>query len=85
MDRKNRGRAEVVSILTRQLPVRDPDLYDRMGFAYVDPDGRVDEASIADQLQWYTQQGMVPEPVDLTRVVDLGFADFAVQRLGRYE
>jgi NitT/TauT family transport system substrate-binding protein len=83
--KKNHGRAEVVSILTRQLPVRDPDLYDRMGFAYVDPDGRVDEASIVDQLQWYMQQGMVPEPVDLTQIVDLSFADLAVQHLGRYE
>jgi NitT/TauT family transport system substrate-binding protein len=82
--KKQRGRAEVVSILTRQLPVRDPDLYERMGFAYVDPDGRVDEASIADQLQWYVQQGMVPEPVDLTQVLDPSFADFAVQRLGPY-
>jgi NitT/TauT family transport system substrate-binding protein len=83
--KKNRGRAEVVSILTRQLPVRDPNLYDRMGFAYVDPNGRIDEASIADQLQWFVQQGMVPEPVDLAQLVDLSFADFAVQRLGRYE
>jgi NitT/TauT family transport system substrate-binding protein len=82
--KKQRGRAEVVSILTRQLSVRDPDLYERMGFAHVDPDGRVDEASIADQLQWYVQQGMVPEPVDLTQVMDPSFADFAVQRLGPY-
>jgi hypothetical protein len=63
--------------------VRDPDLYERMGFAYVDPNGRVDEASIADQLQWYVQQGMVTEPVDLQQAVDLSFADFALQRLGR--
>jgi len=83
--KKNRGRAAVVSILTRQLPVKDADLYDRMGFAYIDPDGRVDEASIADQLQWRVQQGMVTEPVDLKQAVDLSYADAAVQQLGRYE
>jgi NitT/TauT family transport system substrate-binding protein len=83
--RHNRDRAGIISILTRYTPVRDAALYDDMGFTYIDPNGRVGEASIAEQLQWYTQQGRVTQPVDLRQVIDLSFADYAVQRLGHYE
>jgi NitT/TauT family transport system substrate-binding protein len=83
--KKNRGRAEIVEILTRQTSVKDPGLYEEMGFAYIDPNGRVEETGLTEQLQWYREQGLVTEAADLKQVLDLGFADFALQRLGRYE
>jgi NitT/TauT family transport system substrate-binding protein len=83
--RRNRDRAEIVAILARHTPVRDVALYEQMGFAHVDPNGRVGEVSLAEQLQWYTQRGLVTQPIDLQQVIDLSFADYAVQRLGRYE
>lgn len=83
--RRNRDRAEITAILARYTPVRDVALYDQMGFAYIDPNGRVGETSLAEQLQWCTRVGLVTQPVDLPRVIDLSFADYAVQRLGRYE
>jgi NitT/TauT family transport system substrate-binding protein len=82
--RKGRGRAEVVDILTRYTPVKDPGLYAQMGFAYIDPDGRIDEPSLAEQLAWYAGQGQIAGPVDLHQAIDTSFADAALQELGAY-
>ena len=81
---KNQGRDEVVDILTRHTPVKNPGLYDHMGYASIDPNGQVDQASLVEQLDWYERQGLVTGIVDLDRVVDRSYADFALQRLGRY-
>jgi NitT/TauT family transport system substrate-binding protein len=83
--KKNQGRAEVVAILTRQTSVKDPELYAEMGFAYIDPNGHVEETGLLEQLRWYQEQGLVPDAVELKQSVDSSFADFALQRLGRYE
>jgi NitT/TauT family transport system substrate-binding protein len=80
----NRGRAEVVEILTRQTPVKSPALYEQMGFASIDPNGRVGRVSLAEQLDWYVAQGLVTQVIDLEQAIDLRFADFALERLGPY-
>jgi NitT/TauT family transport system substrate-binding protein len=82
---KNQGRDEVIDILTRHTPVKDPALYSQMGFAFIDPNGQVDQSSLAEQLDWYVRQGQVTGAVDLTQVVDRTFVELAVQQLGRYE
>ncbi len=81
---RNLGRAEVVEILTRHTLVKNPALYEQMGYASIDPNGRVGQASLAEQHDWYLQQGLVTQAVDLQQVVDLSFADFALERLGPY-
>jgi NitT/TauT family transport system substrate-binding protein len=82
---KNVGRDDIVAILARQTMVKDPSLYDQMGFSYIDPNGRLDEESLVEQLAWFTQQGSVPHPPNVHESVDLSFADFAVEHLGWYE
>jgi NitT/TauT family transport system substrate-binding protein len=83
--KKNRGRNDVVAILTRHTLVKDAALYDQMGFADIDPNGRVSEASLLEQVTWLADKGLLHEPVDLRQVIDPSFADYAVDRLGRYE
>ena len=82
--RMGRGRAELVDLLTRYTPVKDPGLYAHMGFAYIDPDGRIDEPSLTEQLTWYAQTGQITGPVDLHQAIDTSFAEFALERLGPY-
>lgn len=81
---KNRGRAEVIDILVRHTPVKNPALYDGMGFASIDPNGRVGRAGLAEQLDWYREQGLVTQTIDLDEAVDLSFSDHALERLGPY-
>jgi NitT/TauT family transport system substrate-binding protein len=82
--RHDRGRAEVVEILIRHTPMNDPVLYEQMGYPSIDPNGRVGQASLAEQLDWYVEQGLVTQVIDLEQAIDLSFADFALERLGPY-
>ena len=77
-------RAGVVAILAAQSTVKDPALYDQMGFSYIDPNGRLDLTSLTEQLAWHTQQGFVPQPPNLADAIDMSFADLAVAQLGWY-
>ena len=79
------GRSEVGAVLAQYTAVQDISLYRRTGFVYLDPNGRLNAASLAEQLAWFTQQGLVTAPVDLQAAQDSSFVDSALQRLGRYE
>ena len=49
-----------------------------------DPDGRVHAETIAAAQDWFADHGYVATKVDLTKVIDNQFADYAVQQLGPY-
>jgi hypothetical protein len=51
----------------------------------LDPDGKVLEAAIANQQDYYAEIGQVQEKVEMDRVLDLSFAEYAVSVLGEYE
>lgn len=44
------------------------------GISYVDPDGRIDLADIANQIRWYKSQGMVKSGVEAKNLVDRRYA-----------
>jgi NitT/TauT family transport system substrate-binding protein len=82
--RKNLHRPETVDTLAAVLNIK-PTLFDSMGFPQLNPDGKVNLATIQDVMQWYVQMGYLSEPVDLSRVVDSSFMEAAVARLGTYQ
>jgi NitT/TauT family transport system substrate-binding protein len=85
---KNVDRATVVDLLVDRLPVKDRGLYDRMladgTLLYMNPDGYAAVESIAWDQDWLVQQGLAHTKLDLGRVVDHQFVDYALARLGRY-
>jgi NitT/TauT family transport system substrate-binding protein len=82
--RKNLHRQETVDTLAGAFGVK-PTLFDGMSFLHMNPDGKVNVASIQDVMLWYVKMGYLSEPVDLSRLVDSSFVDAAVARLGAYE
>ena len=78
----------VLDVLVDRLPIKDKSLYDRMWangtLLYLNPDGYAQTESIAWDHDWLVQQGMTQAPVDLGRVIDNQFVDYALGRLGRY-
>jgi len=76
------GREDVISILAKWTPVKDTTFYDQMGFPYIDPNGRVNLDSLRDFLTWFRAQGLVNATITVEQVIDLRFADTAVQTLG---
>ena len=80
-----RNRAEIVDILARYSSATDPALYDKMGAAYLDPDGKLNLDSLRDQIRYFRERGFLAVEPDLAQVVDSRFVDYALARLGPYQ
>src|SRR5438067_565784 len=71
---RDRGRAEVVDILSRNKVVRDASLYAAMIPHRVDRNGQVNRDSLAADLDWYAAHGYLSgERPDLNAVIDTSF------------
>jgi NitT/TauT family transport system substrate-binding protein len=77
------NRQEVIDILTRHTTLKDKALLDRMQWSYIDPNGEPTMASLQDQIDWFSRQGELSQPVALDRMVDRRYLDFARETLGR--
>jgi NitT/TauT family transport system substrate-binding protein len=82
---QRRGRDEVIQALIKYTVVKDPKDYDQMRPAGLDPDGKLNLQSIRDDLRYYERSGLVKDPIDLSRIVDTSFQEFAVLQLGPYQ
>jgi NitT/TauT family transport system substrate-binding protein len=81
---KNQDLDAVVDIIAKHSATKDPALLKRMVPAGLNPDGYVNEQSIAGDLDWYFERGHVAQRPDLNRLVDNSYVDYAIQQLGRY-
>ena len=77
-------RAGVVDVLVKTSGVSDRALYDKMVFAGLDPNGRVNTDSLNAMQDYFLARGSQKQRADLNRVVDHQYVDAAVQELGRY-
>src|SRR5579875_332012 len=82
---RGQDRDAVVQALIEGTTVKDPALYQRMGWTWLDPNGELNVPSIEEQLNWLRARGKIEGQVQVRDVLDLSFVDFAVQRLGRYD
>ncbi len=78
-------RKEVVGILVRNTAVKDADLYTKMVMPGIDPNGRVNLESLADQQDYFLAKGSQKTRLELKQVVDMQYAEWAVQKLGPYK
>ena len=76
-------RQEVVDILARHTSMKDPSLYGRIEWSYMDPNGDIEIDNLRDQVAWFAQQGELPKAVTVEQMVDRRFVDYAQQKLGR--
>lgn len=81
---KNRGKAEIIAILTKNTEIKDPALFDRMGLTGLNPDGYVYADSVAGDLDWYEKKGLVQGRLESSKVIDNQYVDYALARLGKY-
>jgi len=82
---KGIGRADVIRVLTQETPIRDPAVYDQMNMAGLDPDGRLQRASMQIELDYFRQRGYYTGAQTVDSVVDSSFAEYAAALLGPYE
>jgi NitT/TauT family transport system substrate-binding protein len=81
---KNMHRQQTAETLASSLAIA-PGLFNGMSLPYMDPNGKVDVASVQAQMDWYVQMGYLSAPIDLSKVIDASFATAAVAQLGPYE
>lgn len=82
---KGTHREFVIAAFQKHTALKDRALYDVVPWPSSNPDGRVNAEAIAAVQDWLHERGYVPTKVDLARVIDNQFADFAVAQLGPYQ
>jgi NitT/TauT family transport system substrate-binding protein len=83
--RKGINKADTIALILKHVPLRDASLFDKAGFTALNPDGKLNLQGVRDDLQWFVDQGQVPQAPDMSQVIDTSFAEYAVQRLGPYQ
>ena len=78
-------RAEVVKILIAHTTVKDPKLYDSMAMAYIDPNGVINVDTMNADQKYFVSEGAQDKVVDLSKSIDMSFANNAVKALGPYD
>src|SRR5215467_9418233 len=74
----------VIAILSEATPIKSRDIYKLITPTGMNPDGRVNKASLAYDLAFYAEQGLIRGAVNLEDVIDGTFVDAALQELGPY-
>ena len=75
---------EVIAILSESTPIKSRAIYQAITPTGMNPDGRVNRESLAYDLAFYTEQGLIKGAVKLDDVVDSSFVDAVVKELGPY-
>ncbi len=82
---KNKDKEQMISILMNTTEAKERSLYDRMTVLGVNPDGYADPKSIAPDRDWYFSKGLMQQKVDLSKVIDNQYVEYALERLGKYQ
>lgn len=76
---------EVIAILTEYTPIKDPAIYRAIVPQGTNPDGKLNVASLENDLAFFKSEGVVKGNVTVAQVVDTSFVDAALRALGPYK
>ena len=75
---------EVIAILSEATPIKSREIYKLITPTGMNPDGRVNKASLLYDLAFYREQGLIKGSVDLDDVIEGSFVEAALNALGPY-
>ena len=75
---------EIIAALIRHGSERRPELLHKYPWPARSPNGRINTASMLDMQDWFIKNGYVRAKFPAARLVDLSYADFAVEKLGPF-
>jgi NitT/TauT family transport system substrate-binding protein len=78
-----KDRDAIIQILTQNTNFKDPAIFSQVELPAFDPDGRIILDSLKANQEWYVNHGDVKTPVDLERIYDPSYAEYAVGILGK--
>ncbi len=77
--------ADVISILSAATNVKDPVAYKNMTPGSIDPDGKLNLASMRKDLQYFKDQGLIDGNVKVEDVVDESILNDVLKEIGPYK
>lgn len=77
------GKEEMTQIILQYTPIREARLIERMATHRVDPNGEMDPRTLYELQDYFLRFGSQQQRIDLGRVIDSSYSDYAVSRLGR--
>ena len=75
---------EVIAVLTEMTPIKDAAVYRAITAQGCNPNGRVHEPSLKNDLEFYKSEKLIEGNVTVEQVIDNSFVDWAVKELGPY-
>jgi NitT/TauT family transport system substrate-binding protein len=75
---------EVIQILSEATPIKSREIYQSITPTGMHPDGKVNKDSLAYDLAFYTEQGLIHGKIDFDQLIDTSFADSALKTMGPY-
>jgi len=76
---------EIIAILTEYTAIKDPNVYKTIVPHGCNPDGKINEASLKKDFEFYKSLGLIEGNVTIEQTVDGSFADAVVKELGPYK
>src|SRR5262249_30772968 len=76
---------ELYQILSQFTPIHETRLFERMATHDVEPNGEMDPRTPNELQDYFVKYGTQPQKVDLAKVLDRSYADYAIQRIGRVQ
>lgn len=80
-----RNADEIVTILTEYTKIQDANVYRTIVPNGCNPDGKVNEASLRKDFEFYKSQGLILGNVSVEQALDNSFAEAVVKELGPYK
>ena len=78
-------RDEVIDILAELGGLSREMVANEVAPSTMNPDGYMNLEAIEADVEWYTSEGVLPEPIPVDRFVDHHYVEAALQELGRYQ
>jgi NitT/TauT family transport system substrate-binding protein len=75
---------EVIAILSQTTQIKDPAIYKSITPTGMNPDGKVNVDSLAADLAFYKEQGLIEADVRADQIVDHSFVELALRQLGHH-
>jgi NitT/TauT family transport system substrate-binding protein len=76
---------EVIAILSEATPIKSREIYKSITPPGMNPDGRVNKESLAYDLAFYAEQGLISGWINLDNVVDGSFVEAVLKEIGPYK
>lgn len=77
------NKAKVVKVLMRVAHIKNPKVLTGAGLITVNQNLKVNKPSLVWDQNWYYDHGYIKKKIDVNKVVDMRFADYALNKLGR--